>query len=184
MFKLKTPFIVLAVLLLSGCVSLSSNPHPGKIEQVGVLLVKNCQNSSDCDPYSLLEPDMHTRRATLSGNIDASLKGRLIAVLGTQSADGSGSIYVEQNRSITQFDYLPFIKKAVADYSRQDYQCLSLWDQSYRWRLDDRQPVLIATLTNPLKEKPGQVQLEYDGVSKALLSAQVFPGDTNPCRMK
>ena len=186
MKKYKFAVIVFTTMILSGCASFSSDPHPGKLERVGVLLVKDCQNQASCDAYSLLQPDLHTRRVALEGNIDASLRGRLIAVLGKQmpAKDGMESINVEQSKAITQFDYLPFIRQAVADYVQQNYQCVSLWDQSYAWRLDDRLPVLIATLINPFEENSGMLHLEYDGLSKTLLSAESTPDNANPCRLR
>ena len=127
MKNIKTMLLLAFSLVLSGCASFSGDPHPGKLERVGVLLVKNCQQGSECDQFSLLEPDMRTRRVSLSGNIDASLKGRLIAVLGQGLVinDGSGqgwmeSINVEQSKAITDFDYQPFITKAVSDFTQQE----------------------------------------------------------------
>jgi hypothetical protein len=191
MKNIKTMLLLAFSLVLSGCASFSGDPHPGKLERVGVLLVKNCQQGSECDQFSLLEPDMRTRRVSLSGNIDASLKGRLIAVLGQglakKDASGQGgmeSINVEQSKAITDFDYQPFLSKAVSDYTQKNYQCVSFWDQSYAWRLDGRQPLLIATLGHPSGEDSGTVKLEYDGLNRALLSAERTPVDVNPCQLK
>ena len=178
--------LLAAGLVLSGCASMSGDPHPGKTERVGVLLVKNCQQNSECAQYSLLEQDMRTRQVALNGDIDASLKGRLIAVLGTEVPMQAGlqSIEVEQSRAITEFDYRPFISEAVSDYTQQTYQCVSLWDQAYAWRLDGRQPILIATLSHPSGVESGRLTLEYDGLNKALLSAQSEPENANPCQLR
>ncbi len=191
MKNIETMLLLAFSLVLSGCASFSGDPHPGKLERVGVLLVKNCEQGSECDQFSLLEPDMRTRRVSLSGDIDASLKGRLIAVLGKGLAktDGSGhggmeSIEVEQSKAITDFDYQPFISNAVSDYTQQNYQCVSFWDQSYAWRLDGRQPLLFATLSHPSGADSGTVKLEYDGLNRALLSAERTPADLNPCQSK
>jgi hypothetical protein len=181
-----TVLFLAASLLLSGCASLSGDPHPGKLESVGVLLVKNCVQSSECAQYSLLEQDMQSRSVALSGNMDASLKGQLIAVLGKEVSNTSEmkSIIVEQSKSITDFDYQPFLSQAVAEYTKQNYQCMSFWDQSYAWRLDGRQPVLIATLSHPEGAGSGRVTLEFDGLNKALLSADRSPEDANPCKLR
>jgi hypothetical protein len=184
----KSGLLLLASWMLSACASFSSGPHPGKLERVGVLLVQNCQNSnSDCDEFSLLEPDMHARRVTLSGNIDASLTGKLIAVLGKEELpkrSGMESIIVEQTKAITSFDYQPFIRQAVSDYVQENYFCSSLWDQNYIWRLDNRQPILIASLSNSFEPDLGTIRLEYDGLKRDLLAAERTPGDTNPCQLK
>ena len=101
----KTVLILAVGLLLSGCASLSGDPHPGKLEHVGVLLVKNCAQSSECDQYSLLGQDMKSRSVILSGDVDASLKGHLIAVLGTEVSNNSAmkTIHVEESKSIVYF---------------------------------------------------------------------------------
>ncbi len=169
----KTVLFLAAGLLLSGCTSLSGDLHPGKLERVGVLLVKNCSQSSGCDQYSLLEPDMQSRLVALSGNVDASFKGHLIAVLGKESSNTSKlkSINVEQIKSIIDFDYQPFLSQAVVNYTKENFQCMSLWDQSYAWLLEERQPILIATLRHPDGADSGMLALRFDGLSKALLSA-------------
>jgi len=173
-------------LVLSGCASVTGDPHPGKLERVGVLLVKNCEQSSECVQFSLLEPDMQARHVALSGNIDTSLKGYLIAVLGTElpQQNGMQSIDVEQTRAITEFDYLPFLSQAVAEYTQQNFQCNTFWDQSYAWKLDGRQPVLMVTLSHPKGADAGVVELHYDGLNKALLSANSSPDGANPCQMR
>lgn len=173
-------------LLISGCASFSGDPHPGKLERVGVLLVKTCQSGSDCDQFTLLEPDLQSRRVSLSGNIDASLKGRLIAVLGTELPEHNGmqAVEVEQSKVITEFDYQPFLSQAVSDYTQLNYQCVSLWDQSFAWKLDGRQPILIATLSHPFEENQDRIILEYDGLTRALLSADRTPDETNPCLLR
>lgn len=176
----------MASLILTGCATFSANPHPGKLEQVGVLLVKNCQTDASCSSYSLLEPDLQQRLVALSGTIDDSLKGRLIAVLGTDAGKQNGLqlLSVEQIKAITDFDYQPFLSQAVADYTQQQYGCASFWDQSYAWRLDGRQPVLIASLNHPLDPDSGRLVLEFDGLNQALLSANSQPNDANPCQLK
>jgi hypothetical protein len=173
-------------LALTGCASVSGDPHPGKLERVGVLLVKNCAQSSECVQFSLLEPDMRARHVALSGNIDVSLKGRLIAVLGTElpQQNGMESIDVEQTRAITEFDYQPFLSQAASEYTQQNFQCISFWDQSYAWKLDGRQPVLMVTLSHPGGADAGVVELHYDGLNKALLSANSSPDGANPCQMR
>ena len=182
----KTVLFLAAGLLLSGCASLSGDPHPGKLESVGVLLVKNCAQSSECHQYSLLGQDMQSRVVILSGNVDASLKGQLIAVLGEEVSNSSSMkmINVEQSKSITEFDYQPFLSRAAADYTKQHFQCMSFWDQSYAWRLDDRQPILIATLKHPKGADSGVVGLQFDGLTKALLSADRIPEDASPCQLR
>jgi hypothetical protein len=182
----KTVLILAVGLLLSSCASLSGDPHPGKLEHVGVLLVKNCAQSSECDQYSLLGQDMKSRSVILSGDIDASLKGRLIAVLGTDVSNNSAmkTIHVEQSKSIVEFDYQPFLNQAVADYTKQNFQCMSFWDQSYGWELEGRQPILIATLRHPKGADSGAVELRFDGLNKALLSADRIPEDANPCQLR
>jgi hypothetical protein len=179
--------VLLAVsLVLSGCASVSGDPHPGKLERVGVLLVNNCTQRSECVPFSLLEPDMQARHVALSGNIDAALGGYLIAVLGTElpSTNGMELIDVGQTRAITEFDYQPFLAQAVSEYTQQNFQCISFWDQSYSWKLDGRQPVLMVSLSHPQGAAEGIVELHYDGLSKALMSANSSPDGANPCRLR
>lgn len=182
----KSMLFLATSLLLSGCASFSGDPHPGKLERVGVLLVKNCQQNSECAQFSLLESDMQTRHVVLSGDIDASLKGHLIAVLGEElpAQNSMESIQVEQSRSITEFDYFPFLSQAVSEYTQQNNHCVSFWDQSYAWRLDGRQPILMATLSHPSGAPEGRLELQYDGLTRALLSAESKPDGVSPCRVK
>ena len=168
---------------LYACSSLpGSDPHSGKLERVGILLVQNCGQRTDCYPYSLLGQDIQNRTTILSGNIDASLRGRLIAVLGKELApqDDMEAIEVEQTLAITGVDYQPFLAQAVTEYTRQQFGCRSLWDQSYGWRLDGRQPVLIARLNHPADPNKG-LQLEFDGLDKELISMRALSESVNPC---
>ncbi len=181
-----TMLLLVTSLALSGCASFSGDPHPGKLERVGVLLVNNCQQSSECAQFSLLESDMQTRHVVLSGNIDASLKGRLIAVLGEElpAQNSMESIQVEQSKAITEFDYFPFLSQAVSDYTQENNHCISFWDQSYTWHLDERQPVLSATLSHPSGASAGRLVLQYDGLTRLLLSAESTPDGVSPCRKR
>lgn len=182
----KTLCLLVAGGLLCGCASFSSDPHPGKLERVGVLQVVDCREDTTCVRYSLLGTDMHTRDSALGGAINGSLKGRLIAVLGTDAGQEGGlqHVNVEQTRAITDFDYQPFLRRATADYVQAHYHCTSFWDQSYAWRLDGRQPVLIATLGNPFEAAQGTLELEYDGLTRKLLTAQSRPGPVDPCQLR
>ncbi len=168
---------------LYACSSLpGADRHADKLERVGILLVQNCGQRADCYPYSLLGQDIQNRTAILSGNIDASLKGRLIAVLGKELAPQNGmeAIEVEQTLAITDVDYQPFLAQAVATHTSQQFGCRSLWDQGYAWRLDGRQPILIAHLSHPKDPSKGLL-LEFDGLSKALLSESALSDSVNPC---
>lgn len=187
MNKLKWLLLIVSGVVLGGCSSLSQNTaHPGKLEHVGVLLVQNCKGDVSCSKYSLLEPDMQMQLVALSGKVDAGLQGRLIAVLGTGSGGQNGLdlIRVEQTRAITEFDYKPFLNQAVTDYIQKKYDCTSFWDQSYAWRLDGRQPVLIANLSHPFEPASGKLNLEFDGLTKAMLSAKSVPDSANPCQLR
>lgn len=187
MNKLKWLLLIVSGVVLGGCSSLSQNTaHSGKLERVGVLLVQDCDGDSSCSKLSLLEPDMQTRRVALSGKVDAALQGRLIAVLGTGSGGKNGLelVRVEQTRAITEFDYQPFLNQAVADYIQKKYACTSFWDQSYAWRLDGRQPVLIASLSHPFEPASGKLNLEFDGLTQAMLSAKSDPDTANPCQLR
>lgn len=187
MNKMKWLLLIISVFVLGGCSSFSNNPqHPSKLERVGVLLVQDCTGDTDCDRFSLLEPDMQSRSVALNGRINESLGGRLIAVLGV-GAEGQNAlelVKVEQTRAITDFDYKPFMDKAVANYIQKKYSCTSLWDQNYAWRLDGRQPLFIATLSNPLAADAGTVKLEFDGLTKAMLSVSAVPESANPCQLR
>ena len=181
--KLSKNLALLGLLLgLGACASFPGDPHPGKTEQVGILLADNC-NSAGCD-FTLLDEDMESPLAQLEGNIDSSLQGRLIAVLGQAlpEVDGVPVIQVERNHSITEFDYRPFFAQAVPATTQREFGCVSLWDQSYAWRLDGRQPVLIATLRNPL-ETGQRLRLEFDGLNQALMASSI-PGYIDPCRLR
>ena len=92
MKQYKNLLLLALTLGLSACATLTGDPHPGKTERVGVLLADNC-TSAGCD-FSLLDEDMETPIARLSGNIDRALQGRLLAVLGTDqpAVDGVPSI--------------------------------------------------------------------------------------------
>jgi len=182
----KWVFLVLTVLGLSACASIAPNPHPGKSERVGVLLVQDCQGELDCSQFSLLGPDLQSQSVALTGNIDPGMGGRLVAVLGVAVGEKNSLplLQVEKVRAITDFDYLPFLSQAVSGYTQQTYSCASLWDQSYDWRLDGRQPVLIATLKQPSDPEQGNLQLQYDGLTQKLLSARLMPPDANPCQLR
>lgn len=172
---------------LSACSSLPKFGSKSKVEElerVGILLVQDCGQSASCHKYSLLESGLRNRSVILAGNISSASKGRLIAVLGKEMAKRNGLevVNVEKTHAITEFDYQPFLAQAVSSYTRQQYSCESLWDQSYAWRLDDRQPMLVALLTHP--SKPGtKLRLEYDGLTKALASAKGTPEGINPCKL-
>lgn len=182
----KWVLLTLSVLGLSACASIAPNPHPGKTEHVGVLLAQECHGELDCTPFSLLAPDLQNRSVALSGRIDPALHGRMIAVLGVALGQKNSleQFQVEKVRAITDFDYQPFLSKAVADYTQQTFSCASLWDQSYAWRLDGRQPVLIATLRQPSDPQSTNLQLQYDGLTQKLLSAQLLPPDADPCQLR
>jgi hypothetical protein len=187
MKKFRWMLLVLTWLTLPACsslVKLGFKPQDEKIERVGILLVQNCGQSASCHKYSLLESGLQNRSVILAGDISSSLKGRLIAVLGKEMVkrDGLEVINVEKTRAITEFDYQPFLAEAVSSYTRQQYSCESLWDQSYAWRLDDRQPMLVTLLTHPGKSGT-QLRLEYDGLTKTLASAKETPEGINPCRL-
>lgn len=188
MNKIKWLSLILVGMVLSGCSSFSANTqHSGKLERVGVLLVQACESDASCSEFSLLEPDMQSSSVALTGRIDPALQGQLIAILGVGSGKKNGMelVQVEQTRAITTFDYKPFLDMAVADYVQNQYACVSLWDQSYRWRLDKRQPVLIATLSNPLfPDSAMTLQLEFDGLTKSLISAHGEPQEVNPCQLR
>ena len=186
MKKIVTLLSVLAVFLLSGCASLSPDPHPGKLERVGVLLVKECNQASNCSPYTLLESDLQKPEVALSGSVDARLEGRLIAVLGIEEGveNGLQLIRVEKTRAITDMDYQSFLGEAVTDYTQQEYGCVSFWDQAYAWRLEGRQPVLMATLTHPDSAVNGRLELEYDGLNGALRVADLQPDTADPCQIR
>jgi len=181
-------WLLLAVLGtgLSACSTFTPDTNPDKTERVGVLLAQNCEGQADCDSFSLLDKDMATQIAALGGKLNRSLNGRLIAVLGKGQvgANGLERISVEQTHAITQFDYQPFLNDAVARYVQQQYACISYWDQSYAWRLQDRQPILIASLSNPFDPDAGRITLEFDGLSKAMLSARAVPQTANPCQLR
>lgn len=173
------------LVLLSGCAALSSsNPHPGKIERVGLLEEHKCNGNQECSRFSLLAPDMREKVALLDGAVDSSLKGRLIAVLGSDSGmqNGVQRIDVERTHSITDFDYQPFLSRAVSDYVDATYHCVSLWDQYYTWRLDGRQPVLLAMLSHTDGPENGMVELQFDGLNGKLMNAISAPRDIDPCQ--
>ena len=181
--KLFKNLALLGVLLgVSACATFQADPHPGKTEQVGILLADNC-SAAGCD-FTLLDEDMETPLARLEGNIDRSLQGRLIAVLGEAlpPRDGVPVTRVERNYSITEFDYRPFLVEALPTTTQREFGCVSLWDQSYAWRLDGRQPVLIATLRNPF-ESSQRLRLEFNGLSQALMGSSV-PDGIDPCRLR
>lgn len=187
MNKIKWLLLIVLGIVLSGCGSFSGNtPHPAKLERVGILLVQDCAEDGTCSKFSLLEPDMRSRSVALTGSIDAKLQGRLIAILGagTGGENELERVQVEQTRAITEFDYKPFLDTAVADYVQNTYACASLWDQSYRWRLDVRQPIFIAELSNPLAPDSNSITLEFDGLTKAMLSARSEPENANPCQLR
>ena len=187
MNKIKWLLLIVLGVTLGGCGSFSSDvQHPGKLERVGVLSVQACASDDACSKFSLLEPDMQSRTVALDGRIDVGLQGQLIAILGVGSGGQNGLelIQVEQTHQITQFDYKPFMDKAVADYVQKQYSCTSLWDQKYAWRLDARQPVLIASLSNPLMPDAGSIHLEFDGLTKSLLAVNSEPESANPCQLR
>ena len=123
MKKIISLLSVLAVSVVSGCASLSPDPHPGKLERVGVLLVKECDQRASCSPYTLLESDLQRPRVALNGQVDERLQGRLIAILGTEQGveNGLQLIRVEKTRAITDMDYQSFLVQAVTDYTQQEY---------------------------------------------------------------
>lgn len=187
MEKFRWVLLALIGVTLSACSSLpkfGSKSQDEKLERVGILLVQDCGQSTSCHKYSLLESGLQNRSAILAGNISSSLKGRLIAVQGKAMVkrDGLEVINVEKTHAITEFDYQPFLAQAVSSYIRQQYNCEPLWDQSYAWQLDKRQPMLVAQLTHPAKPAT-QLVLKYDGLSKALVSAKGTPDNANPCRL-
>lgn len=185
MKKIKWILFGLIATTLSACSSLpssSSNPHPGKQERVGILLVQDCKQSENCLKYSLLGSGMQSRSVVLIGNIEPSLKGKLIAVLGEElpEKDGLEAIKVEKTRAITDFDYQPFLAQAISAYTQQQYGCQSLWDQNYAWQLDGRQPMLIVVLRHPSMDGRS-LRLGYDGLTKGLVSAKATPENITPC---
>jgi len=182
----KWVLLVLSVLGLSACASINSNPHPGKSERVGVLLVQDCQGELDCSPFSLLEPDLQNSSIALTGSVDSGMHGHLIAVLGIEIGEKNSLplLQVEKVRAITDFDYQSFLSLAVSEYTQQTFSCESLWDQSYDWRLDGHQPVFIATLKQPSAPEQVNLQLQYDGLTQKLLSALLLPPDANPCQLR
>ena len=184
MEKYKKLALLVLISGLSACASFSGDPHPGKTELVGVLLAERC-TSAACD-FSLLDEDLETPLARLKGNIDRSLEGRLIAVLGEGLSPENGvtSLMVERNHSITEFDYRSFLEQAVPAYTESAFGCVSLWDQSYAWRVDGRQPVLISTLINPFDTDAGRVSLEFDGLTRALMKATRSPDNADPCKLR
>ncbi len=170
---------------LAGCADLRNkfvSSQPAKVERVGMLMQLQCTQTQECSKYQLLSSGMRDTTAHLNGNISDHYAGQLIAVLGTAKTDrgGTANIHVEKVRPITQFNSQLFLAQAVASYTEQHFDCATLWDQQYDWRLDGRQPILIARLIHP-KSPRTAILLEYDGLSKALLSVSSEPEIVNPC---
>ncbi len=184
----KIKFLLLTVLLstLAACSTFSTTSNSGKLERVGVLLVQDCTDQAECTQFSLLEQDLQTPSVALSGQLSKAMQGQLIAILGMGSGGKNGLelIKVEQSQAITKFDYQPFLSKAVSNYVRTKYDCVSFWDQNYSWRLDGRQPIFTASLTHPFEADKGSITLSYDGLTKKLISATAKPDSANPCQIR
>ncbi len=186
MKQLKLVICAIVALFLSACGSLSvlkPSLHSGKLEKVGILF--SHVPCAECDAVlGLLDANMQTQEVVLTGKVHANQAGYLIAVLGTSGTQASEGLRlnVEQSKAITSFDYLPFLTQAVNKYTQQKFQCASLWDKTYAWRIDGRQPILTVDLSNPFSNDSGTIHLEYDGLNQQLLSADT-PEHLNPCQL-
>ncbi|MCK5920089.1 MAG: hypothetical protein KAG66_04070 [Methylococcales bacterium] len=187
MSRLKILLLMLATLAGSACQSisvLSPTSSAEKLERVGILLSVSCEQAQDCAPYHLLGPDMRNRTA-LIGDIPSALTGQLIAVLGrsVDQQQALETLRVSKTIAITDFDYQPFLARAVAQHIEQNYHCTSFWDRRYGWRLEGRQPIILATLSHPSTQNTAQLELAFDGLNQALMSETKDPIDLDPCRI-
>lgn len=187
MRRLKYLVLMVATMVVSACNTITALlpvSSAEKLERVGILVSVNCAQAPDCAPYQLLGSDMRIHTA-LIGKIPKALTGQLIAVLGQPVGQSKvlETFKVSKALAITKFDYQSFLSGAVAQHIEENYHCTTFWDRRYGWRLEGRQPIILATLSHPSAKTNAQLELAFDGLNQSLISEHKDPNDLDPCRI-
>ncbi len=159
---------------------------------MGVLLVtseEDCLLVDGCGPaYSLLASDMRMRTVELTGKVDESMRGQLIAVQGNLAKAGSVAeetldvINVQKSLAITPDETQSFLDKEADTYVSEAYGCNLYWDRNYSWSLEGRQPYLIIAMRSSIGASAGHsIKLIFDGLTGEVERELKFPEYMDPC---
>jgi len=169
------------------------------VELVGVLAVVSkdrCKLESGCGPkYRIFSEDFDDR-IPLQGDIDDTHDSQLIKVRGTwafvsdddkKGLDrewGDTAVQVTAYEVLSSLKYQQFLVSEANQFTNDNYGCESLWDKSFKWRINNNQPSLIIRLTQSgldLESLPF-LELWFDADSQALVRQQKSSDDVNPCQ--
>jgi|GEM_PF-4320345 len=169
------------------------------VELVGILAVvgeDRCRLASGCGPkYRIFSEDFDDR-VPLQGEIDDTHDSQAIRVRGvwTFVSDedrkgldrkwGDTAVEVTSYEVLSPLKYQQFLVAQANEFTQANFGCESLWDRSFKWRINNNDLSLIIRLTQGSIDGQSQPFLElwFDAESQALLRQQGSDEDVNPCQ--
>ncbi len=202
-----------AALLLGACTSVPNTvPEPPiapgarfavaqtgePVELIGILAVldqDNCRLDDGCGPkYRIFSEDFDDRIALL-GEIADDHRDQIIRVRGTwtfmsdedrKGVDrewGDTAVDVTGYEVLSPLKYRDFLVDKANRYTEENFGCSSLWDKSFRWRINNDQLSLIVRITKSqvdLGSLP-YIELRYDAQTESLIDEIKSSVKVNPC---
>jgi len=174
-------------------------PSSDDFELTGVLSViryDDCSVAEGCGPEYRLFSENFTIRTALTGDIHevhdqllVTLRGQWIPITnGPLKGDTwrrkDSAVRVSEYDVLTGIRYRDFLLKKARDYSTERYGCDSSWDRSFGWRIVNREPYLIVSLTNAFSNQTPRpsVSLWYHGNTGKFLRESKSHANVDPCK--
>ena len=169
------------------------------VEIVGILSVvdqASCKLASGCGPKYRVFSENFDDRLPLVGDINDADKDRLLRVHGIWAVldddDGGGTaadpqqtaVQVSRYEVLSDLNYRDFLSDGANQYTLSNFGCISLWDKSFRWKMNGDAIFLIVRLSNSIGVDVATapyIELWYDAVTETLQSESKSNTEVNPC---